>query len=141
MASFFSGLANQAQGLIAEKMGKGEPAAEGAPAEGEVPVEGAENGEVPAEGGLGGFMGGMMAKANAVKAVAAEKAGGLSGGNLQGMTSMAGGVMGQVQGLIPGMKREEEVPDPAPPAEGEYAEYTEEQYAEQGYTEEEQYAQ
>lgn len=138
MASFFSGLANQAQGLIAEKMGKGEPAAEGAPAEGEVPVEGAENGEVPPEGGIGGFMGGMMAKANAVKAVAAEKAGGLSGGNLQ---SMAGGVMGQVQGLIPGMKREEEVPDPAPPAEGEYAEYTEEQYAEQGYTEEEQYAQ
>jgi hypothetical protein len=83
MASFFSGLANQAQGLIAEKMGKGEPAAEGAPAEGEVPVEGAENGEVPPEGGIGGFMGGMMAKANAVKAVAAEKAGGLSGGNLQ----------------------------------------------------------
>lgn len=54
---------------------------------------------------------------------------------------MAGGVMGQVQGLIPGMKREEDVPDPAPPAEGEYAEYTEEQYAEQGYAEEEQYAQ
>jgi len=54
-------------------------------------------------------------------------------------------VMGQVQGLIPGMKREEDVPDPAPPAEGEYAEYTEEQYAEQGYAEqgytEEQYAQ
>jgi len=53
--------------------------------------------------------------------------------------------MGQVQGLIPGMKREEDVPDPAPPAEGEYAEYTEEQYAEQGYAEqgytEEQYAQ
>ena len=37
--------------------------------------------------------------------------------------SMAGGVMGQVQGLIPGMKREEDVPDPAPPAEGEYQEY------------------
>lgn len=52
---------------------------------------------------------------------------------------MAGGVMGQVSGLIPGMKKEEEVPDPAAPAEGEYAEYTEEQqYA--GY-EEEQYAQ
>ena len=31
--------------------------------------------------------------------------------------------MGQVQGLIPGMKREEDVPDPAPPAEGEYQEY------------------
>ena len=36
---------------------------------------------------------------------------------------MAGGVMGQVQGLIPGMKREEDVPDPAPQAEGEYQEY------------------
>ena len=35
---------------------------------------------------------------------------------------MAGGMMGQVQGLIPGMKREEEVPDPAP-VEGEYQEY------------------
>ena len=31
--------------------------------------------------------------------------------------------MGQVQGLIPGMKREEDVPDPAPQAEGEYQEY------------------
>ena len=37
--------------------------------------------------------------------------------------TMAGGVMGQVQGLIPGMKREEDVPDPAAPAEGEYQEY------------------
>jgi len=52
---------------------------------------------------------------------------------------MAGGVMGQVQGLIPGMKKEEEVPDPAQVQEGEYQEYAEEQYQEQ-YTEE-QYAQ
>ena len=35
---------------------------------------------------------------------------------------MAGGVMSQVQGIIPGMRREEEVPDPAPPQE-EYQEY------------------
>lgn len=55
------------------------------------------------------------------------------------MQSMAGGVMGQVQGLIPGMKKEEEVPDPAQVQEGEYQEYAEEQYQEQ-YTEE-QYAQ
>ena len=34
---------------------------------------------------------------------------------------MAGGVMGQVQGLIPGMRREEEVPDPVP--QEEYQEY------------------
>ena len=39
------------------------------------------------------------------------------------MQSMAGGVMGQVQGLIPGMKKEEEVPDPAQVQEGEYQEY------------------
>lgn len=205
MASFFSGLVAQGQGLIAEKMGKGPTEGEVPPEGGEVPLEGAENGEVPPEGGaMGsamGFMGGIMQKANAVKGAVAEKAGGLGAGNLQafggsggaegevplegqegyvegqegvegeapasmgfaaglmmkahslkegvkekganinlgnvqGMTSMAGGVMGQVQGLIPGMKREEDVPDPAPPAEGEYAEYTEEQYAEQGYTEE-----
>lgn len=35
---------------------------------------------------------------------------------------MAGGVMSQVQGIIPGMRREEEVPDPAQPQE-EYQEY------------------
>merc|ERR1719499_1501001 len=81
-------------------------------------------------------MGGIMGKANALKAKAAKAAETAGAGNLQGMTSMAGGVMGQVSGLIPGMKKEEEVPDPAAPAEGEYAEYTEEQqYAEQGYEE------
>ena len=36
---------------------------------------------------------------------------------------MAGGMMNQVTGLIPGMKKEEEVPDVAP-QEGEYQEYT-----------------
>ena len=36
--------------------------------------------------------------------------------------SMAGGVISQVQGIIPGMRREEEVPDPAQPQE-EYQEY------------------
>lgn len=55
-----------------------------------------------------------------------EKAGGLGVGGLQ---SMAGGVMSQVQGIIPGMRREEEVPDPAQPQE-EYQEYQEEQYTE-----------
>jgi len=40
--------------------------------------------------------------------------------------AMAGGVMGQVQGIIPGMRKEEEVPEPAPPQE-EYQEYQEEQ--------------
>lgn len=146
MAAFFSGLANQAQSLVADKLGKGEAPAEGAP-EAEVQLD--ENGQPipPVENaGAFGFMGGIMAKANAVKEAAAGAAQQAGAGNLQGMTGMVGGVMGNVQGLIPGMKREEEVPDPAVPAEGEYAEgqyaeYTEEQYAEQGYTEEEQYAQ
>jgi len=55
--------------------------------------------------------------------------------NLGQVQTMAGGVMGQVQGLIPGMKREEEVPEPAP--QEEYQEYTEDgqQYEEQQYTE------
>lgn len=87
MASFFSGLANQAQGLIAEKMGKNPAEGGEVPPEGEVPVEGTENGEVPPEGGaMGGamgFMGGIMQKANAVKGAVAEKAGGLGAGNLQ----------------------------------------------------------
>jgi len=141
MASFFSGLASQAQSMVGDKIpGMGGGAAE-PPADGEAPAEGGENGEAPPE--QGGFMGGIMGKANALKAKAAETAAAAGAGNLQ---SMAGGVMGQVSGLIPGMKKEEEVPDPAAPAEGEYAEYTEEQqYAEQGYEEqgyeEEQYAQ
>lgn len=54
-------------------------------------------------------------------------------GNVQdsvlSMYSMAGGVMSQVQGIIPGMRKEEEVPDPAVPQE-EYQEYQEEQYTE-----------
>ncbi len=36
---------------------------------------------------------------------------------------MAGGLMSQVTGMVPGMKKEEEVPDVAP-QEGQYQEYT-----------------
>jgi len=142
--SMFSGLGNQISGFVAQKMGTPAPA-EGEPAEGQVPVEGqvenGEGGEVPPqEGAMGGAMGfaqGLMMKAAAVKEGVAAKAGGLGAGNLQGIGTMAGGVMGQVQGLIPGMKREEDVPDPAAPAEGEYQEYAEDpnQYAEEQYTE------
>jgi len=73
-------------------------------------------------------------KAHSLKEGVKEKSSGINLGNVQ---SMAGGVMGQVQGLIPGMKREEDVPDPAPPAEGEYQEYAEDpnQYQEEQYTE------
>jgi len=51
---------------------------------------------------------------------------------------MAGGMMNQVTGLIPGMKKEEEVPDVAP-QEGEYQEYAGEQ--QQQYTEGQEYYQ
>jgi len=45
---------------------------------------------------------------------------------------MAGGMMNQVTGLIPGMKKEEEVPDVAP-QEGEYQEYAEgQEYYQEG---------
>ena len=44
--------------------------------------QGAENGEAPAEG-AGGFMGGIMGKANALKAKAAETAAAAGAGNLQ----------------------------------------------------------
>lgn len=93
-------------------------------AEGGVPVEGAEG---EAQPGAMGFAAGLMMKAHSLKEGVKEKSSGINLGNVQ---SMAGGVMGQVQGLIPGMKREEDVPDPAPPAEGEYQEYAEEQYTE-----------
>ena len=46
------------------------------------PPQGAENGEAPAEG-AGGFMGGIMGKANALKAKAAETAAAAGAGNLQ----------------------------------------------------------
>jgi len=58
-----------------------------------------------------------------------QQAGALGAGNigeLGDVTNMAGGMMSQVTGMIPGMKKEEEVPDVAP-QEGEYQEYTEEQ--------------
>jgi len=102
--------------------------------EGGVPVEG-EEGEAPA--GAMGFAAGLMMKAHSLKEGVKEKSSGINLGNVQGIGSMAGGVMGQVQGLIPGMKREEDVPDPAPPAEGEYQEYAEDpnQYQEEQYTE------
>jgi len=102
--------------------------------EGGVPVEGAEG---EAQPGAMGFAAGLMMKAHSLKEGVKEKSSGINLGNVQGIGTMAGGVMGQVQGLIPGMKREEDVPDPAPPAEGEYQEYAEDpnQYQEEQYTE------
>lgn len=114
----------------------------GAPAEGgeeqqqyvegqEGMVEGGEGGEQPPAGAMG-FAAGLMMKAHSLKEGVKEKSSSINLGNVQAMgaaTSMAGGVMSQVQGIIPGMRREEEVPDPAPQQE-EYQEYQEEQYTE-----------
>merc|ERR550532_3310093 len=112
--SMFSGIGNQISGFVSSKMGGAAPA-------------GGEPGAV-------GFAKGLLGKAMAVKDGALAKAGDLGAGNIGGVgdvTNMAGGMMSQVTGLIPGMKREEEVPDVAP-QEGEYQEYTEDgQYAEQ----------
>merc|ERR1719186_85733 len=83
-----------------------------------MPIEG----EVPPAGAMG-FAAGLMMKAHAAAEGVKEKASGINTGNIQ---AMAGGVMGQVQGIIPGMRKEEEVPEPAPPQE-EYQEYQEEQ--------------
>jgi len=101
--------------------------------EGEEVVEGEEgahqNGQA---GGAMGFAANLMMKARSLKEGVTEKSVGLNLGNVQ---NMAGGMMSQVTGMIPGMKKEEEVPDVAP-QEGEYQEYTEEQ---QYYQEGQQY--
>jgi len=113
----------------------------GAPAEGEEQlqqqaqyneqgelIEGVEEGGEQPPAGAMGFAAGLMMKAHSLKEGVKEKSSGINLGNVQAMglpTSMAGGVMSQVQGIIPGMRREEEVPDPAP--QEEYQEYQEEQ--------------
>merc|ERR1712126_18304 len=150
MGGFMEGImqkANAVKGAVAEKaggLGAGNLQGFGGGTEGQEQQlqEGQEGGYVEGgqegmEGGdpaaSMGFAAGLMMKAHSLKEGVKEKGAAINLGNVQ---SMAGGVIGQVQGLIPGMKREEDVPDPAPRAEGEYAEYTEEQYAEHGYTEE-----
>jgi len=135
--SMFSGLGNQISGFVTSKMPGGEaPPAEAAPVDpndpNAVPPPAGENGEVPPEGGAMGFAKGIFGKALAVKDGAMQKAGEMGAGNIG---NMAGGMMSQVTGMIPGMKKEEEVPDVAP-QEGEYQEYTEEQ---QYYQEGQQY--
>jgi len=102
---------------------------EGQEMQGEVPQEGMEGEQPP---GAMGFAAGLMMKAHSLKEGVKEKTSGVNLGQVQ---AMAGGVMGQVSGIIPGMKREEDVPEPAP--QEEYQEYTEDgqQYEEQQYTE------
>ena len=47
------------------------------------------------------------------------------------MQGLATGVMGQVQGIIPGMKKEEEVPDPAAMGQEGQEVYQDQQYYDQ----------
>lgn len=129
------GIKEKASGLSAGNLqapfgGGGAAQAEGY--EGQYSEQQMEGGEEGAEGqqptgGPMGFAAGLMMKAHTLKEGVKEKSSGISLGNVQ---SMAGGVMSQVQGIIPGMRRggEEEVPDPAP--QEEYQEYQEEQYQE-----------
>ena len=51
--------------------------------------------------------------------------------NLCALQGLATGVMGQVQGIIPGMKKEEEVPDPAAMGQEGQEVYQDQQYYDQ----------
>jgi hypothetical protein len=95
------------------------------PATGLPPVEGAQPGAM-------GFAAGLMMKAHSLKEGVAAKAGAVPLGQVGGLAT---GVMGQVQGIIPGMKKEEEVPDPAAMQQGEEV-YQDQQY----YDQDQQYA-
>jgi hypothetical protein len=120
--SMFSGLANQITGFVGSKMGQGEqpPADPNDPnAQMQDPNAAyAQNGADPnadpnaqAQGG-GGMMGmaqGFLGKAMAAKDGLKEKASAFQPPALGGA---AGGMMGNVMSMIPGQKREEEVPDP-----------------------------
>merc|ERR1712018_420238 len=117
--SFLSGLSNQITGFVGSKMGQGEqpPADPNDPnyqaqqdpnyqqngAEG-VPPEQAQGG-----GGMMGMAQGFLGKAMAAKDGLKEKASAFQPPALGGA---AGGTMGNVMSMIPGQKREEEVPDP-----------------------------
>merc|ERR1712150_386804 len=108
--SMFSGLANQITGFVASKTGGGvDPNAQMDPnyvqngAEGEVPPGG------QAPGGMMGTAQGFLGKAMAAKQGLQEKASGFQPPNLG---NVGGGMLGNITSMIPGQKREEEVPDP-----------------------------
>jgi len=133
-AAVKEGVASKAGGLQNSFGGGGVPA-EGGEVQQEVQYNEAgeviepqvgEDGQPPA--GAMGFAAGLMMKAHSLKEGVKEKGAGINMGQVSAMGSMAGGMMSQVQGIIPGMRKEEEVPDPVP--QEEYQEYQEEQYTE-----------
>lgn len=120
--SMFSGLTNQISGWVANKTGQGDPNADPNAqqqmdpnyaqngAEGEVPVDpNADPNAQPGAGGVAGMAQGFLAKAMAAKAGVQEKAAAFQPPNLGGM---GGGVLGNLTQMIPGQRREEEVPNP-----------------------------
>lgn len=117
----FSGLTNQISGWVANKTGQGaDPNADPnmqqqqqmdpnyAQNGQEVPVEGDPNAQ-PGAGGAMGMAQGFLAKAMAAKDGVKEKAAAFQPPNLGGM---GGGMLGNLTQMIPGQRREEEVPNP-----------------------------
>lgn len=120
----FSGLTNQISGWVANKTGgAADPNADPNAAAAAAPVDpndpnaqyqqnGAEGVEgQPPPAGMSGLAQGLMMKAMAAKQGMAEKASGLAA-NSGNIAAMGSGMLGQVTSMIPGQKREEEVPDP-----------------------------
>merc|ERR1712223_214997 len=93
--SMFSGLTNQISGWVANKTGQGDP--------------NADPNAQQAPGGIGGMAMGFMGKAMAAKDGLKEKAAGFQPPNLG---NLGGGVLGNITQMIPGQRREEEVPNP-----------------------------
>lgn len=117
--SMFSGFTNQISGWVAQKTGQGQPGDPNvdpnqqmdpnyAQNGGEMPMEGDPNAQQGA-GGLGGMAQGFLAKAMAAKDGMKEKAAGFQPPNLG---NLGGGVLGNLTSMIPGQRREEEVPNP-----------------------------
>merc|ERR1712156_1213604 len=116
--SMFSGLTNQISGWVANKTGQGDPNADPNAqmdhnyaqngAEGQVDPNADPNAQ-QAPGGIGGMAMGFMGKAMAAKDGLKEKAAGFQPPNLG---NLGGGVLGNITQMIPGQRREEEVPNP-----------------------------
>ena len=119
----FSGLTNQISGWVANKTGQGaDPNApqdpNAAPVDPNDPNYAQNGAEVPVDpndpnaqgqGGMAGMAQGFLAKAMAAKDGLKDKASAFQPPNLG---AVGGGVMGNVMNMIPGQRREEEVPDP-----------------------------
>jgi hypothetical protein len=117
----FSGLTNQISGWVANKTGQGQdPNADPNAQQQQMDPNYAQNGgEMPIDpndpnaqaqaGGVAGMAQGFLGKAMAAKAGLQEKAAGFQPPNLG---NLGGGVLGNITSMIPGQRREEEVPDP-----------------------------